>query len=287
MSIDVSIKQKGLWKKVMPFEVILGEELAFGSTDGMRLIPDQLDGEIILYNPQSIGRGITLVWNENEKNEIQLRLLNPTTEEEMRSFFNCLRRITTYWKCTMTIDNIEEDVEEYLNQEEDLISFNNRIVKEVSEKIVHGESRSFTLMSTMWPLVIGKDEADQFVLNPHLFSTWMHERQNHDYYYAKPQFFKTEKGIKGIYALTEDCPSIFPEKPWVPLGVKNPETGKELECDFFEIALYSTTYDKTIGMIPYDCLFTLGPDYLSYYDGGSVVVENVNLDVLNQLKDCA
>lgn len=286
MSIDVSIKQKGFFKKTIPFNVILGNQLAYGATDGLRLIPNKMDEEVILYDPRSIGRGFGLKWNENEKNELTLRLLNPTTEGEMRAFFDCLRRITSFWNCTMTVDGIEEDIEEYLNQQEDLIAYNHKIIKEVSEKIVNGESQALTLYSTMWPLVIGKDEAEQFIVNPHLFSSWMHEQQIKDYYYAKPQFFQTDQGIKGIYALTEDCPTIMPNTPWVPLGIENPETGKRLECDYYEIALYSTTEDETIGMIPYERLFTLGPDYLSYYDGGSILVEHVGLEELNKLKDC-
>ena len=181
-------------------------------------------------------------------------------------------------------DGIEEDIDDYLSQEDDLIAFNHRVIKEVSEKIVNGETDSLTLMSTMWPLVIGKDEAEQFILNPHLFSSWMHELQRHDYYYAKPQFFKTDQGIKGIYALTEDCPTLLPNKPWVPVGYQNPETGEKLECNYYEIALYSTTEEKSLGTIPFERIFTLGPDYINYYDGNTVLVNNLPLEVMKRLE---
>ena len=169
----------------------------------------------------------------------------------MRSFFNCLRRITSYWKCSVTIDGIEEDIDDYLSQEDDLIAFNHRVIKEVSEKIVNGETDSLTLMSTMWPLVIGKDEAEQFILNPH--------------------------------ALTEDCPTLLPNKPWVPVGYQNPETGEKLECDYYEIALYSTTEERSLGTIPFERIFTLGPDYINYYDGNTVLVNNLPLEVMKRL----
>lgn len=148
---------------------------------------------------------------------------------------------------------------------------------------MNGETDSLTLMSTMWPLVIGKDEAEQFILNPHLFSSWMHELQSHDYYYAKPQFFKTDQGIKGIYALTEDCPTLLPNKPWVPVGYQNPETGEKLECDYYEIALYSTTEERSLGTIPFERIFTLGPDYINYYDGNTVLINNLPLEVMKRL----
>ena len=42
MSIDVCIKQKGLFKKTIPLDVIVGDELAFGINDGMRMVGDDL-----------------------------------------------------------------------------------------------------------------------------------------------------------------------------------------------------------------------------------------------------
>ena len=103
MSIDVCIKQKGLFKKTIPLDVIIGDELAFGINDGLRMVGDDQEGNMIFYNPNSIGRGFHISWDEEEKNELNLRLLNPTTTDEMRSFFNCLRRITDYWKCSFTV----------------------------------------------------------------------------------------------------------------------------------------------------------------------------------------
>ena len=112
MSIDVCIKQKGLFKKTIPLDVIVGDELAFGINDGMRMVGDDQEGNMIFYNPNSIGRGFHISWDEDEKNELNLRLLNPTTTDEMRSFFNCLRRITSYWKCSNLIKgkNVAENV---------------------------------------------------------------------------------------------------------------------------------------------------------------------------------
>lgn len=112
----------------------------------------------------------------------------------------------------------------------------------------------------------------------------MHELQSHDYYYAKPQFFKTDQGVKGIYALTEDCPTLLPNKPWVPVGYQNPETGEKLECDYYEIALYSTTEERSLGTIPFERIFTLGPDYINYYDGNTVLVNNLPLEVMKRLE---
>ena len=108
MSIDVCIKQKGLFKKTIPLDVIVDDELAFGINDGMRMVGDDQEGNMIFYNPNSIGRGFHISWDEEEKNELNLRLLNPTTTDEMRSFFNCLRRITEddICYCAMYLSNM-------------------------------------------------------------------------------------------------------------------------------------------------------------------------------------
>lgn len=47
MSIDVCIKQKGLFKKTIPLDVIVGDELAFGINDGMRMVGDDQEGKMI------------------------------------------------------------------------------------------------------------------------------------------------------------------------------------------------------------------------------------------------
>ena len=71
MSIDVCIKQKGLFKKTIPLDVIVGDELAFGINDGMRMVGDDQEGNMIFYNPNSIGRGFHISWDEEEKNELK------------------------------------------------------------------------------------------------------------------------------------------------------------------------------------------------------------------------
>ena len=74
MSIDVCIKQKGLFKKTIPLDVIIGDEFAFGINDGMRMVGDDQEGNMIFYNPNSIGRGFHISWDEDEKNELIAKL---------------------------------------------------------------------------------------------------------------------------------------------------------------------------------------------------------------------
>ena len=68
MAIDILIKQKMFGGKTMPLDVILGEHLHYGN-----FVTDQLnigelgENEFVAYNPDSIGRGFSVIWNSGEK----------------------------------------------------------------------------------------------------------------------------------------------------------------------------------------------------------------------------
>lgn len=252
MSIDISIKQKGFLKKTMPLEVILGAELHYGKFDGLRLAMDEMDeGEFIAYNPKHIGRGFSVIWNPQEKGCIILRALLPTIPEELSDFYRTVKRITDYWKCDMEVDGTPLSPSEFLAQYNEMLDFNESSAKDVFRCIRSGESSDLSLFCAMWPLNIGLEEAEQFDQEPQTFYKWLHEKQTIDAYYAKPAFYRTEFGIVGRYVLTEDTRSIFPVEPYVPFGFDDPETGKQLKCDVYKVALYSITKDAGIGELEY------------------------------------
>lgn len=96
----------------------------------------------------------------------------------------------------------------------------------------------------MFPVVLGVPEAEKFRHDVDAFGRWLHEKQSVDAYYAQPQFFRTEVGVVGRYVVTEDCRTIFPLKGQVPLGISDPETGKGLKCDRYEVYFYSISQEK-------------------------------------------
>ena len=80
MSIEVTIRQTGLFKKTLPLSVILGDELQYGRLVGERLEPGVLAPDwFIAYNPQHIGRGFSVDWLKSEKKQVYLRLPMPST----------------------------------------------------------------------------------------------------------------------------------------------------------------------------------------------------------------
>lgn len=89
MSIDIAVRQKGLFKKAMPLKVILGDELAYGAFEGVSLTPGKLDeDEFVAYHPQHIARGFSVGWSVNksdtnkqlECNDYAVRLVSITKD---------------------------------------------------------------------------------------------------------------------------------------------------------------------------------------------------------------
>ncbi len=284
MSIDISIKQKGLLKKTMPLEVILGQELRYGCyEDVLRLEQDKLgENEFIAYHPKHIARGFSVAWTPHEMNQITLRALTPSTTEELRDFYDAVKRMTDYWKCTLEVDGNRISPYEFQNGFANMLDFDRRALKHFAKSVVSGEIGEQTLFSAFWPLVMGKPEAERFVNDPNAYAAWLHDKQSIDAYYAKPSFFKTEDGIVGRYALTEGTLSIFPIKPYVPFVVCDPETGKELQCNEYGIFLYSVTRDESLGVAEYNKIMqSINPAKLSRYDANHVLIEELTLKEMN------
>ncbi len=286
MSIDITILQKGFSKKTLPLEVILGDQLQYGAFDGLRLDPGELgDGELIVYHPEHIARGICITWNANEKKKITLRSLSPSTSHELRDLYDLVGRITDYWKCTLIVDGTKLSPAKFQAGFDNMVAFNQRYTQHMIEEMLKGTHDQFTFFCAKWPLTIGKQEAELFASDPSAFTAWLHERQSMDVYFAAPGFEMTDEGeILGNYALTETVPTIFPKKPYVPFGYTNPQTGKALECNNYIVHLYSVTLEKVIGTLGFaELMERIDPSKISRYDEQSVLIEAMSLDEMQAI----
>lgn len=285
MSIEVTITQKGIFKKTLPLETIIGNELKYGEFDGLRLDEGKLgESEFIAYHPKHIGRGFSVVWNQNEKNKVELRLLTPATRDELQDFYDAVLRITDEWKCKLELDGVEMTPSEFKESFEGMSEFQQSTLKEMAKRVMSGADENLTLFSAMWPLVMGKEEAEQILDNPNFFAQWMHEKQAMDVYYAKPRFYRMEKGIEGRFAITEETRSVFPLKPYVPFGMTDPETNQALECKKYSIALYSMTLQDVIGEMEYDTfLEKLDKNKYSRYDANHLLIEDLTLEEMKEM----
>lgn len=284
MSIDVTIRQKSLMKKELPLKVILGNNLSYGTFDGLRLVPGVINGnEFIAYNSDRIGRGFSVTYDPAKKQEITLRALTPTSTEELHEFYQCVGRIVNHWKCELEVDGEKITPDAFQRGLPQMCRFNEGALRNFSDDILNGEKGNLTLFCAFWPLVIGKDEAELFEKDGvGAFRDWLHKKQSMDAYYAKPGFFDENGTVIGRYVLTENTLSIFPLKGHVPFGSIDKRTNKPLVCDGYKMYLYSTTKDSILGILPYEEFFQyINSKKISRYDAEHVVVKPLYLAELN------
>lgn len=251
MSIEITITQKGILKKMLPFGSIRGD-LAFGAFDGLRLNPGVVGEEdFILYNPQQIGRGIQVFWKGGEKEKVVLRLPMPTTAREIDDYYDTVERIVKDWRNS----TIDQDGEIITRKD---IPEKRTAMKEhslwVLRTMCHDNNGGpLTISCALWQIALAPDKemaafADAQNLDD--FTGYLHTMQSIDAYYAKPNFYKTEAGYFGLYTLVSDTVAIFPLKPYVPFFAVDKDTGERPVVNRWYISLGDAT-NLSLGQIPY------------------------------------
>ena len=276
MSVDITIMQKAANKKVLPLEIILGKDLHFGALDVNFCLHagQRAESEILVFNPQHLARGFSVLWKPEEKEKVTLRALTPTTNEEIQDFFDTVRRITNYWgDSVVLLDGEPETVESILSREGEVRSFNQMTLKELCELIVE-EEMTRVLYATRWPLNIGVEEAKAILEDSERYSQWLHEKQSMDVRFGAFEFYRSQNGPAGRIIISEEVPVIVPIRPSVPQGFMDPETGAQLECKDYGVCFYSVAkqallaevdYERFLNMArahgaePYDCNHLLFP----------------------------
>ncbi len=290
MSLDIRIVQTALEKEPMPLKVILGADFLYGAYDEAWRLHTGIknDNRLVCYMPMQLGRGIAVNWSEDELDSIRLRGLTPTAPQELRALFEMIYRICTYWQCELYVDNKIVDIEEFFEDFEAILAFNQKTLQDMAKSVLNGENQEVTLFAVKWPLVIGKNEAEAFAAEPSYFSKWLHDKQNIDAYFANPSFYRGPEGIIGRYALAESTRAILPIKPYVPYGFDDPETGELIQCDDFGMILYDVKKGENIGEIEYKEFISKVRRHFSAkvrrYDGNHIIVEALSLDDLKKLE---
>ena len=289
MSLDIKIIQTSVEKKTMPLKVILGADFLYGAyDDGWRLHTGvRNENNFVCYLPMQFARGIAVEWSEDEVDMISLRALTPTATVELRALFEMVYRICTYWQCELLLDDKPMDVDEFLDSYPTILAFNQNTLKEMAKSIINGENEEMTLFSVKWPLVMGKNEAEAFSVEPTYFSKWLHDKQNIDAHHANPAFYRTDEGVIGRYALAEDTVCIMPIKPYVPYGYDDPETGELIQCEDFGMLLYDIRKGENIGELEYrDFIAKVRRHFSSKvrgYDGNHIIINALTMDDLRKL----
>lgn len=276
MIISVKIKQKGLFKKPLPLEVILGKELKYGSYGtGWVLKEGKCAGDgVTVYHPAHIARGFGVGWTPEEENEITLTLSCPTTAEELGVFFATVKRITEEWNCSLEVGDQPVTPEEFLAALPDAVKKNREEITALVEEVAGEEEGGVLILSALWPLIFSQKEARETQEDPDFFGRWLHEKQALEAFYDVPLFRKSKGSIVGRYAFPDGVAVILPKKPYVPSDVVNKKTGKPITCNTYEVSVYSQMQDSVLGVFSYDRLLSLIPERkISEFDAGHYLID--------------
>lgn len=287
MSIDIEITQKGLFKKTLDYNTIIGD-LGYGLYESNRLTEGKIgDDEFIVYDKEHIGRGISVVCKKGEKEKVSLRMLSPTCEEEIDVLYDIVERIASAWKgCLVMQDEEKIDPHDLTDLRTQMKEFNKGFLKTLLEKESEPDS-VLAIFSAMWQLDLGeKDKAELLAASDSIkaYGEWLHRLQEIDAYYAVPSFYSTENDeILGMYFITEDTVSIIPIKPSVPFGFNDPQTGKPIEVSQWLVSFYSITNDNVAGRLPYEKFTEYVLPKSKRYDGSRIIIDGIKQEEMDDI----
>lgn len=284
MSIDIEITQKGLFKKKLGYKTIIGD-LGYGVYENNRLTEGKLDRDFIVYDKKRIGRGISIVCGRDEKEKVIMRMLSPTCEEEIDTFYGIIGRIAKTWKCDILQDDEAVDPNDLGTICEDMKKANKSYLKTMLEKSGDFRDGTVTLFSAMWQLDLGDEDKAEILAADDIvkaYGDWLHRLQEIDVYYAVPTFYKTNDGILGMYFITEDTESAIPLVPSVSFGVTD-GAGKPLEISNWEVCFYSITRNENLGKMSYEKFVEKVRDMGRRYDASRIIIGGMSSDVLEDL----
>ena len=284
MSIDIEITQKGLFKKKLGYKTIIGD-LGFGVYENNRLTEGKLGRDFIVYDKNRIGRGISINCYGEEREKVIMRMLSPTCEEEIDTFYGIIGRIAKAWKCDIFQDGEAVDPNNIGAICEDMKKANRGFLKSMIEKSGDFRDGNVTLFSAMWQLDLGDEDKAEILAADDIvkaYGDWLHRLQEMDIYYAVPKFYETDKGILGMYFITEDTESAIPLVPSVPFGITDGE-GKPLKADNWEVCFYSVTKDENLGRMSYEKFVEKVRVRGRRYDASRIIIGGMSSGVLEGL----
>lgn len=253
MSVDITIYQKGIFKKKLKLQDILMEQFGYGRYDqNYVLIPDERsENEIIIYHPDHIARGISVVWHEEETSQVSLHMLLPTTNEEIDDLYCLIQHLCRLWKAsTFVQDGTERKLSDIEKLKSEIKEFNYETLKSF---LTEHENGNF--FCTMWPYYFRSQDVHYWLEDKSLkaFAKDLHQNQQRDLYYANAHMYQDpQKNILGVYTVTATVDTVFPLKPMVPMSCINFQTGESIEADRYVVALVSIQNNKMLGDIPFD-----------------------------------
>lgn len=249
MAFTLKIKSKGIFNRVKKLDLerlIKNCGMNYGSCNEFYVLQENkiVDGTVILYNPNRIGRGIFLDMEGISKGEITISYNIPTTSAEIRDFVRIVKEIdrqfvkSTFYceeeKIDYTIETLEANIDR-------MIAFS---VDKLHEFCNNNELHTLILSMAKFPWYLPNEKRECYktCITLEDFEQTMHDLQNVDVYYAKPSLMKNniDGKITAFYTLTEECDSIFPISPRSFINLDN------IKIDDSKIRFYIYSENKVV-----------------------------------------
>lgn len=281
MSVDVVLKQKGLFKKKLSLDDLTMGKLSYGTYDSWILKERVCSDDMILYDPQQIGRGIGCMWHQEQPTQISFRLLLPSPRHEVELFYELIAHIANLWNLKKyEQDQEEQKVQDIPAMKENILAFSNACLKDFLKQ--HEEGLFF---SALHPLYYDTSDMEEMKTN---FGSYLHVRQSRDLYFSRCHIYekKDRSSYFGAYTLTTGIDSIFPLVPEVPFGLKDPQTQAELLVEHWYVTLYDYEEHQVLGQIAYED-FVLASDLSTKerYDAKTRILPGVDRNTMNAWLD--
>ena len=215
MSVTVEIRQKTIFRKPLTLEdVIRLSGLSYGTADeNFRLIERETGNCTLLYDPETLARGMELSVNENA---ISLKLSLPTSKAEIRRFYEVVKLLCTTLKTkqfilegqTQTLRDIDTLMQNDANASMGALD-------DLKQEISKNEYKHFQVFGICFPISLGKHEFDYIGNDLDRLGELLHYLQSQDVYYAAPKVYRVKERLVGIYFTEADLPTVLPTEPYI------------------------------------------------------------------------
>lgn len=219
MAIDIVIRQKALFKKALTEADLSPAGLRTGHWNQAGVLdPGPAPDGRAVCDPVLPGRGCYLQAVPGEKNQVSLRQPLPCTHRDLEILYRLVTQVCQTWK---TDRFIQDGAERRLGDIPKMIESQNQagggLLKAMAERWqADGEG---ILTGAVYPIYVEPEAVARLKTGDlDFFQTYLAQKQIGDWYYAKPNFFQKRdgSGVLGLYAITEETPSILPLEPFVP-----------------------------------------------------------------------
>lgn len=259
MSVEVVIKNKQLIKKPLTIKDITMGKYAAGTIDQyMRNTREVKAGELVVYNPDKIGRGVSVMgWSSAVKDKIAIVANSFSTKYDYEMFYDIIGNIMRVWKTKNFeeegIKHSSDDLEKLCQEQKNTAM---SMMADIDSLVNREDGENLTFFSAMLPLDIKLDLMKKFgeAKDEEGYADYLHDLQSIDAYFTVPIFYgqKNKDAVFGSYAVTSGTDTIFPVEPKVPPFFTDPSTGKALTCSLYIVTLVSYAKQKVIGKISFE-----------------------------------